>query len=89
MLSTEPTVKDPNFRAAVSYLKASEEDYGVKGTIRVDVYENTQKGTVCVYDIKTGRSGLSNARIAEIVSRVYAGSRKPNRIIITEVRPQQ
>src|SRR5438067_2374671 len=25
----EPTVKDPNFRAAVSYLKASEEDYGV------------------------------------------------------------
>ena len=66
----------PNFRAEVSYLKAQEENegstdakepkdpkWGMKGTIRVDVYENTQKGTVCVYDIKTGRSGLSKARV--------------------------
>lgn len=86
----------------MSYLKAKEENEdlkgsnlkepprGMKGTIRVDVYEDTQKGTACVYDIKTGRSGLSKARIVEIVSNVYKGSRsKPDRIIITEVRPQQ
>jgi hypothetical protein len=88
-------MNDPDLRSEVSYLKAAEEDdgskkvyRGMKGTIRVDVYEDTQKGTACVYDIKTGRSGLSKARIIEIVTNVYKRS-KPERIIITEVRPQQ
>jgi hypothetical protein len=91
------TMNDSDLRSEVSYLKAQEETqsskdakWGMKGTIRVDVDEDTQKGTVCVYDIKTGRSGLSQARVAEIVTRVYANAKnKPERIIITEVRPQQ
>ena len=61
--------------------------YGEKGSIRVDVLENRGNGTVCVYDIKTGQSGLSPARMAEIagtVFRTYAGTK---RIIVTEIRP--
>jgi hypothetical protein len=88
-------LNDPSLQAEVSYLKAQEETessreakWGMKGTIRVDVDEKAENNTACVYDIKTGRSGLSAARIAEIVTRVYAKG-KPDRLIITEVRPQR
>jgi hypothetical protein len=68
----DPTkVKDQNFKAEVSYLKDHEETYGRKDSIRVDVYENVNSTTVCVYDIKTGRSGLSPKRIAEIAMHVF------------------
>ena len=59
--------RDPNFRAEFSLLKSDIEDYGVLGTRRIDVYENPQTGTVCIYDIKTGRSGLTPARMLELV----------------------
>jgi hypothetical protein len=84
--------RNPDFRAEVSYVKGMEENrdnirYGMKGSIRVDVFENTKSGDVCVYDIKTGRRGLSALRMFEIaimVSLFYPGAR---RIIVTEVRP--
>jgi hypothetical protein len=83
-------LKDPNFRAEVSYLKAIEDEsrYGMPGSIRIDVLEKRDNPTVCVYDIKTGRSGLSAARFAEIASNVFKAYKGVQRIIITEVRPR-
>lgn len=61
--------------------------YSEKGSIRIDVLGRAHDDLVCVYDIKTGRSGLSFPRVIEIgesVSRHYPTNPK---IIITEVRP--
>ena len=82
-------LRDPNFRAEVSHLKGVEEEqpYGTKGSVRVDVLEKRDEATVCVYDIKTGRSGLSAARFAEIAGTVLSAYGPVQRIIITEVRP--
>jgi ATP-dependent exoDNAse (exonuclease V) beta subunit len=87
---------DPNFRAEVSYLKTRSEtsdppeaSYGDKGSIRVDVLENKGDGTVCVYDLKTDRSRLSLARMAEITAAVFKSFDYVDRIIVTEVRPSR
>jgi hypothetical protein len=78
-------------KAEKSFLKDLEENpqrkaYGTKGSIRVDVLEEIDNETVCVYDIKTGQSGLSFPRMLEIAARVYKHKR-PKQIIVTEVRP--
>lgn len=78
---------DPNFRAEVSYVKNEEENYGRKNSIRIDVLENVGDGTVCVYDIKTGRRGLSVARTAEIAMNVFKAYKGTQRIIVSEIRP--
>lgn len=61
---------DPDFVAEKSFWKDREVRYGEPDSIRVDVLENTKKGPVCVYDIKTGQSGLSLPRMAEIARNV-------------------
>jgi hypothetical protein len=79
-------LKDPDLRAEVSAIKSGPATYGQPNSIRVDVLENVRNGTVCVYDIKTGRSPLTLARMFEIASNVhsyYAGTR---RILVIEVR---
>jgi hypothetical protein len=81
--------RDPNFRAELSLLKSDIENYGVAGTRRIDVYENPGTGTVCVYDVKTGRSGLKPARMLELASTVQYYYPGTHRIIVTEVRPRQ
>jgi len=82
---------DPNFRAEVSRLKGHEDDvrHGTKGSIRIDVIENAGGGTVCVYDIKTGTSGLSPARMAEIAHAAFKHFPNTQGIIVTEVRPRR
>lgn len=82
-------LRDPDFLAEVSILKAIEDGYGLPGSIRIDVLENVDGRTVCVYDIKTGRSGLSSARSMEIVEKVYGAFPSANRIVVTEIRPQR
>lgn len=59
------TLRDPNFTAEVSILKSDLDAsrYGLKGTIRIDVIERREDNVVCVYDLKTGASGLSRARL--------------------------
>jgi len=64
-----------------------ETDYGELGSIRVDILENTKYNTVCVYDIKTGKSGLSAARFAEISRTVHLRFPNTLRIIVIEIRP--
>ncbi|WP_341987226.1 hypothetical protein [Azorhizobium sp. AG788] len=75
-----------------SLLKSNDEgkgNYGEKGTIRIDVLEDAGNETVCVYDIKTGVSGLLPGRSAEIAAHVTKFNRNAKRIIVTEVRPFQ
>jgi hypothetical protein len=88
--------RDPDFRAEVSLLKTQaasleaenqEVRYGSAASIRVDILENTRHNTVCVYDIKTGRSGMSAARFSEIAHTVYRRFPQTQRIIVIEVRP--
>lgn len=78
---------DPNFRGEVSVLKTIEASYGERDSIRIDVFERLGNGTVCVYDIKTGKEGLSPARFAEITRRVFKVFPDTTRIIISEIRP--
>jgi hypothetical protein len=78
---------DPNFRAEVSYVKNKEENYGRKDSIRIDVLENVGDGTVCVYDMKTGRRGLSVARTAEIATNIFKVFPGTQRFIVSEIRP--
>jgi hypothetical protein len=88
---------EPTLRPEVSLLKTLHETgelpkedgtkYGRKGSIRVDVLENTDTGTVCVYDIKTGKSGLYPFRIAEIARTGYLYYPDAKRIMVIEMRP--
>ena len=84
--------KNPEFVAEVFILKSAAEgynaNYGERGTVRIDILERADPVTACVYDLKTGRAGLSLARSAEIAGEVYKNfAIKPTRIIVTEVRP--
>lgn len=88
-------LKDPDFRAERSYLKSyyegkdGEIPYGSPNSLRIDVYEKRPDGLVCVYDIKTGRAGLTPDRAAEIAKTVYSRFTGVRRIIVTEVRPRR
>jgi hypothetical protein len=53
------------------------------------VLENAGNGTACVYDIKTGESGLSPRRMAEIAENTFKHFPNTRRIIVTEVRPSR
>jgi hypothetical protein len=82
-----PEPADPDFRSEFSVIKSKAADYGDKGSIRVDVYENVRNGTVCIYDIKTGDAGLSFARMQELASNVGKFYPLTSQIVVTEVRP--
>lgn len=43
--------------------------YGQVETSRLDVYERVNANTACIYDVKTGRRGLSLSRTTDLVSR--------------------
>ena len=65
--------------------------YATLGSIRIDAYENIpEKSTVCVYDPKTGRRGLSFPRMNELAAAAHRlFDYDPEYIIVTEVRPGQ
>ncbi len=94
-LANEIKAQDnPEFVAEVSILKSEAEsrfsDYGRANTIRIDILEKVDKETVCVYDLKTGRAGLSTTRSKEIAGEVFKAFGKAHqRIIVTEVRPKK
>jgi hypothetical protein len=83
---------DPNFKAEVSVIKSRlEARYGEKDTVRIDAYENREEiSTVCVYDPKTGKRGLSFPRMTELAETAHRlFENKPRHIIVIEVRPGQ
>lgn len=84
-------LNDPNLVSELSAIKgrAADAAYGTRGSIRIDVLENVGDGTVCIYDIKTGRSGLTARRAQEIVTNVYAHFPRTRRFVVTDVRPMR
>jgi hypothetical protein len=81
-----------------SYLKYAEEvddrryrehgvRYGLKNSLRLDVLEKVGNGVICVYDLKTGKSGLSSARMKEIGQSVHKNFGMVNRIFIIPIQP--
>ena len=88
-------LKDPDFRAERPFLKSyyegkdGEIPYGSPNSLRIDIYERHPDGLVCVYDIKTGKAGLTPDRAAEIAKTVYSRFTGVRRIIVTEVRPRR
>lgn len=85
--------RDPYFKAERSFLKerfegnAGEVRYGYPSSVRFDAYELRPDGTLCVYDLKTGRSGLGDRRVEIMANAARLGFTNVNRIILTEVRP--
>lgn len=77
-------LEDPNLKTEVSLLKRVEESPLDLSAVRVDVLENRGIGPICVYDLKTGRRGLSNARTIEFATRLLRYGRP---IIVIELRP--
>jgi hypothetical protein len=64
--------------------------YGQRGTIRVDVLENRPEiSTVCVYDPKTGKRGLSFTRMTELAKTVQKRYGETQHIIVIEIRPNR
>jgi hypothetical protein len=94
-LDINTPTKNPDFAAEISFLKTVDETgkqpeepkYGTAGSIRIDVFEKARDDTVCVYDIKTGRSGLSRRRMAATARTVLKKHGAVRRIIVTEIRP--
>ncbi len=85
---------DPYFKAEKSFAKEREEGalasavrYGYPGSIRVDAYEYRQDGTLCVYDLKTGKVGLSDRRAEILANAAKMGFGPVRRILVIEVRP--
>ena len=86
-----------NFRAERSFLKEAAEptskeelDIGYPRSVRVDAYEyRPEDRTLCVYDLKTGRRGLSVRRSDIIATAAYLGMSKVDRVIMIEVRPRK
>lgn len=81
------SLRDPKFRAEVSALKSLNETYGTKNSVRIDVFEEVGNGTVCVYDIKTGKAGFGPRRMREIALKVSRSYGPGKRFIIIEIRP--
>lgn len=78
------TLKDPTLTSEQSLLKRMEETPIDFSAVRVDVLEDRNVGPICVYDLKTGRRGLSRSRAIEFARRLAFHGRP---IIIIEVRP--
>ncbi len=80
-----------DYRAEVSAIKSvGEKVYGTPDSVRIDGLELTRNNVVCVYDLKTGRAGLSLARTVEIAAAAYkVFDTNPTRFIVIEVRPNR
>ncbi|MGU3540108.1 hypothetical protein [Methylobacterium sp. A54F] len=82
-------LKDPNLLAELSLERTGPlATRNQAGSVRLDVFENNQKRTVCVYDFKTGNAQLSPGRALELV--VAAGQHFIGtlRVIIIQVKPR-
>lgn len=74
-----------NLRAEVSYFNGVEVKYGTPGSVRLDVAEYGADGYIkAVYDLKTGSSSLTEARISQIRSQLPGGGAG---VPVQEVRP--
>lgn len=89
-------LNDFRFRAERSFLKEQIEGvdsqkvpYGYPRSIRVDASEYRDDGTLCVYDLKTGKAGLADRRADILANAIKLGFNSVRRVIVMEVRPRQ
>lgn len=61
--------------------------YGFPGSLRLDVLEKVKDGVICVYDLKTGKSGLTPARMLEIGQSVRKNFSNVYRIFVIPIQP--
>lgn len=66
---------------------SADDTYGEEGSIRPDCYQRKDPKTVCIYDIKTGASGLSSKRMKDFARRTMYKYPCTEHVIVTEVRP--
>ncbi|HEY5796109.1 MAG TPA: hypothetical protein VIU82_13950 [Bosea sp. (in: a-proteobacteria)] len=88
-------LRDPFFVAERSFLKEAAEQtaeteirYGHPRSVRVDAYELRADGTLCIYDLKTGRAGLSGLRADMLGIAAARGLGEVRRVIVMEIRPR-
>jgi hypothetical protein len=62
--------------------------YGKPGSTRLDVLEKVREDLFCVYDVKTGVAGLSDARVRQIANSL-AGYSPGASFFVVEVRPSE
>jgi|GEM_PF-2643549 len=76
-------LNNPLLQPEVTYKNGQIVSYGTKGGVRLDVVEYNANGTIkAVYDLKTGKAGLTNSRIQEIQNNL------PNNAPVYEIRPK-
>lgn len=63
--------------------------YGYPDTVRYDAYELRADGTLCIYDFKAGRRGLSVRRSDILANAGRYGFASARRIVVLEVRPSK
>lgn len=87
---TVRSMRDPNFIAETSYVPNPKGDnrYGARGTLRLDLLEQSVPLTVCIYDHKTGDRGLTPRRAVDLAAIVQHHFPGTQRIIVNEVRPR-
>ncbi|PZU92758.1 MAG: hypothetical protein DI527_08815 [Chelatococcus sp.] len=88
-------LKQLNFVAERSFLKEAADPtsrrdiaYGHPSSIRTDAYEYRDDGTLCVYDLKTGRAGLGDRRAEILANAAKHGFDFVRRIIVMDIRPR-
>jgi hypothetical protein len=82
------TPPDPNFIVEFSLTKDGKvEDYGIKGAIRLDLFELTSKNMVCVYDYKTGMAEIDGARAFELYLAAKGYHPTAEGFVIVQVKP--
>jgi len=90
-------LNDINFRAERSFLKEAADPTspdelaaGYSPSVRADAFEyRPEDGTLCVYDLKAGRRGLSRPRSDVLATAAYLGMRGVRRVIMLEIRPRK
>ena len=66
-----------NLHTEVSYLNGRVVPRGTQGSVRLDVVEGSALNPTSVYDLKTGKAGLTPSRISQIQSHIPGGSNVP------------
>jgi hypothetical protein len=79
----------PGFKTNAGFLGDLELENGLKvaGSSFLDVLNDEGNGTICIYDIKTGISGLGSRQIYQYWSEAKRAFVYAQRIYILEVRP--
>lgn len=87
------SMKDPSLRAEISLANIGSKMEVDDKEVRIDIFEFTKNGDVCIDDVKTGRRGLTLFRTQQLGDEVNKILKHedaiPGRIILSEIRPRQ